>query len=109
MENIKPIPRRRYSSTQRRDLVRLHGESGLTLTQFARQHDLKLCTFSQWVKRAKGATRAPRVEFKEMGLPRPFLSHALEIAVGLDITLRLGTHSSPEFIAQVIQQLRRPC
>ena len=109
MENIKTIVRRRYTSEQRSQFVELYRGSELTLSEFARREDLKLCTLSQWVQRAKQATRTPSVVFKEMGLPSPLLSPALEMTIGPEITLRLGAHSTPEFIAQVIRELRRPC
>jgi len=47
--------------------------------------------------------------FEEVELPTRLLAPAVEIIVGADISLRLGAQSSPEFIAQVIRQLRWPC
>ena len=93
----------------------LYRRSGLSASVFVREHDLNLSTLYQWMHRVKPAAR-PSVGrsvpiFKEVLLSASPLIPiwAAEIAVGNELTLRLGSQASPEFIAQVIHQLRRPC
>jgi|GEM_PF-3541712 len=110
MDNRRPRPRRRYTAEQRDEFVRLYRQCDLTQADFARQQNLRLCTLSRWIhQRAKQAARSPGMVFEGVELPTRLLAPAVEIIVGADISLRLGAQSSPEFIAQVIRQLRRPC
>lgn len=108
MQNRQPI-RRRYSAAQRRNFVRLYRKSGLSQSEFARTHDLKPPTLHQWLHRAKPQPTSSGPVFQEMPLPSPLVAPVLEITVGPEITLRLRAQVSPEFIAQIVQHLRRPC
>lgn len=111
MEKSKRIGRRHYTAKARQEFVALFERSGLTQTEFARQHELKLCTFHQWLQRAKEPTKAPGGGFKEVFLPEGFppVAPAVEIAIGTEITLRLRGPVSPDFIGQIVQQVRRVC
>ena len=105
------VSRRQYSASERERWVELCRKSELTQAQFAREHGLKLSALRQWLYRSKRRTPAPRPVFEEVRCSSPWLGPAwiAEMAAGEDITLRFGAQSSPEFIARVIQQLRRPC
>jgi transposase-like protein len=103
MENQLSVRRQRYTPQQRNDFVVQFRKSGLTQAEFARRHDLKLCTLQQWLHLSLKPAKPSG--FKELFLPVA----ALELCVGHDITLKLGSSVSPEFVAQLIQQLRSPC
>ena len=106
------IPRHRYTAAERREFVLLCRKSGLTQSEFARQHNLKICTLHQWLHRAnKLSAPTPEPLFKEVLLPPPppTTGWAAEIIVGNELTLRLGSQFSPQLITQVIRQLRRSC
>ena len=111
MERSKRIGRRHYTVQARQEFVALFGKSGLTQTEFARQHDLKLCTLHQWLHRARGPTKGSGGGFKEVFLPAglPPVGPEVEIAIGPEITLRLRGFVSPDFIGQVLQQVRQVC
>ena len=112
MKPDQRIPRHRYTAAERREFVSLYRKSGLTQSEFARQHQLNICTLHQWIHRAnKLTTPAPEPLFKEVLLPPPppTPGWAAEIIVGNDLTLRLGSQFSPQLIIQVIRQLRRSC
>ena len=101
----------RVSASERERWVELCRKSELTQAQFAREHGLKLSALRQWLYRSNRRTPAPGPVFEEVLFSPPLLSPTwiAEMAAGEDITLRFGAQSSPEFIARVIQQLRRPC
>jgi len=103
--------RRQYSARERERWVELCRKSKLTQAQFAREHGLKLSALRQWLYRSNRRTPAPRPVFEEVLFSSPLLGPTwiAELAAGEDLTLRFGAQSSPEFIARVIQQLRRPC
>lgn len=111
MATTQPRRRRRYTRAQRQEFLALYRRSGLSASAFVRQHDIKPSTLYQWAHRVKPAARPSAPLFKEVLLSAPPLLAlwAAEIAVGNELTLRLGSQASPEFIAQVIHQLRRPC
>ena len=111
MTTPQPRRRRRFTTAQRQEFLAQYRRSGLSAPAFVRQHGLNLSTLYQWIHRTKSAPRRSAPLFKEVLLSgAPLLpAWAAEIAIGNELTLRLGSHISAEFIAQVIQQLRRPC
>jgi transposase-like protein len=111
MANTKPIRRRHYSLAQRQEFVALYHQGQLSLSEFARRHDLKLTTLYQWVHHMKALPSLGRPVFKEVLLSAPAVSPtwAVELTVNADLTLRLGAQTSAEFIAQLVHHLRRPC
>ena len=111
MATTQSSRRRRYTLAQRQEFLALYRRSGLSASVFVREHDLKVSTLYQWLHRVKPAPRTSVPRFQEVLLSAPPLipAWAAEIAVGHELTLRLGSQFSPEFIAQVIQELRRPC
>lgn len=112
MQRTPSTTRRRYTAAQRLKFVSLYRQSGLTQSEFARQHQLKLCTLHQWLHRATLPTAPARAPiFKEILLAPPPPTHlwSAEIVVGDQFTLRLGSHVSARLITQVIDRLRRPC
>lgn len=112
--NLAPLPRRTFTTGQRRRLVERYRNGHLTQAQFARKHGLKLGTFHQWLYRAnKPMGPAPGL-FQELRLPVASVASAAgpwsaEIALGTDITVRLGSCATPKFITQLVKHLRRPC
>ena len=112
MATTQSSRRRRYTLAQRQEFLALYRRrSGLSASEFCDEHDIKLSTLYQWVHRVKPAPRPSVPLFQEVLLSAPPVIPAwvAEIAVGNELTLRLGSQASPEFIAQVIHQLRRPC
>ena len=112
MATTKSSRRRRYTAAQRQEYLDLYCRSGLSAPVFARNHDLNITTLYQWLHRVKKAGHRPAVPlFTEVLLsaPPPIPVWTAEIAVGNELTLRLGSQASAEFIAQLLQQLRRPC
>lgn len=111
MINSSPAVRRKFTVTERDGFVRLYRQSGVTQAQFARTHRLKLGTLLRWLYRRPNPTRPVAAVFKEILLP-PQATTApdrIEIGVGRDITVRLGSAATPEFIAQLVRNLHRPC
>ena len=111
MEQSKRNGRGHYTAGARQEFVALFEKSNLTQTEFARQHDLKLCTLHQWLHRTRRPTKSLEGGFKEVFLPSVFSpeSAAVEIAIGPEITLRLRAPVSPSFMGQIIQKVRRIC
>lgn len=111
MTTIGSRRRRRYTAAQRQEFLTQYQRSGLSASTFARQHGLNLSTLYQWTQRRESVSPRPVPLFKEVLLPTtPTLpAWAAEIALGHELTLRLGSQISAEFIAQVLQHLRRPC
>jgi hypothetical protein len=111
MGKATSIALRNYSASERERWVELCRKSELTQAQFAREHGLKLSALRQWLYRSNRRTPAPRPVFEEVlfSSPLPGPAWIAEMAAGEDLTLRFGAQSSPEFIARVIEQLRRPC
>ncbi len=103
--------RHQFSASERERWVELCRKSELTQAQFAQEHGLKLSALRQWLYRSSRRTPAPGPVFEEVLCSPPWLglTWIAEMAAGEDLTLRFGAPSSPEFIARVIQQLRRPC
>ena len=100
-----------HSAAQRRKFIELFHGGHLTRSEFARKHGLNPGTFQQWLSRLNHRRNAGRAVFQEVHLPAPLLTAAptVEISVGAEITLRLSSPASPEFIAKVVHHLRRPC
>jgi hypothetical protein len=106
------VVRRRFSAKDRRKFLARWRRSQQTQREFARQCGLKLTTFRQWLYRTKQPKAGGRrVAFQEMTNAAPLWAPGptVEIAVGPEITLRLNGTREPEFIAQLIHHLRRPC
>ena len=106
-----PAVRRKFTVAERDGFVRLYRQSGVTQTQFARTHRLKLGTLLRWLYRRPNPPRPVSALFKEILLPPQATTAAdwIEIGVGRDITVRLGSAATPEFIAQLVRNLHRPC
>ena len=102
--------RRKYSAAQRQEFVTLYRESGLTQVEFARQHEIKACTFHRWLGPRKQPT-APCPVFTELLLSPPTGASAwsTEILLGRDITVRFGASVPATFMAELVNGLRRPC
>jgi len=109
--NHAPLPRRTFTTAQRRRLVEHYRNGHLTQAQFARKHGLKLGTFHQWLYRANKPIGPAAALFQELRLPdAPVASPwSAEIALGTNITVRLGSCATPKFINQLVKHLRRPC
>ena len=111
MNVTSPAVRRKFTVAERNGFVRLYRQSGVTQAQFARTHRLKLGTLLRWLYRRPNPTRPPAALFKEILLP-PQATTApdrIEIGVGRDIIVRLGSAATPDFIAQLVRNLHRPC
>ena len=111
MGKATSISRRSYSAPERQRFVELCRQSGLTQAQFARERGLRLGTLQRWLYRSKRRRVEPGPVFEEVLVSSPPLGPTwiAEIAAGEDITLRFGSHVSPEFVARVMHLLRRPC
>ena len=110
MASIHPLRRRRYTLEQRQEFVAQYRQSEGSLSEFARRHDLNVSTLYQWLQRAKKEPGAADPVFREVMLGASPLGAdwRAEITVGAGLMLRLGGQSSPEFIARILQHLRRP-
>ncbi len=111
MNASRPADRRKFTAAQRDGFVRLYRQSAVTQAQFARTHRLKLGTLLRWLYRRPNPTRRSAPLFKEVLLSpqTTAVAHGIEIGVGRDITVRLGSAATPEFIAQLVRNLRPPC
>ena len=114
MQRMIMNKRPRYSAEDRERFVALWRKSGQTQMEFAQRSGLKLTTLRQWLygRQPTGADQGA-VNLREITslVPSwtPAPSPAVEIAVGPEITVRLGGSCRPEFIAQVVEHLRRSC
>jgi hypothetical protein len=111
MENSTSVSRRTFTAAERQRLVALYHQSQLTQGQFARRHELKLSTLQQWIYRPNKRPVSARPVFKELLLPpaparAPWLA---ELTLGADLTVRLGPSATAEFVAQLVNTLRRSC
>lgn len=103
--------RRRYSGDERDRFVELYLGSGVTQEEFARRHQLKVGTLVRWLYRQGKRRHTARPVFQELLLPGggAAATDVIEMSVGSEITLRFKARIAPEFIAQVIDHLRKPC
>jgi hypothetical protein len=103
--------RRHYTKAERDGFVRRYRQGGVTQKEFARTHRLKLGTLLRWLYRRPPPQGQPGPLFQEIVLPAPAPTAAagIEIGVGRDITVRLGSAATPEFIAQLVRNLQRVC
>ena len=104
------IRRRRFSSEERDRFVELYLRGGVTQGEFARTHQLKLGTLARWLYRRGKRGRSARPVFQELLLPAggAAATDVIEMSVGSEITLRFKARIAPEFIAQLIEHLRKP-
>lgn len=111
MATTRPIRRKRYTAAQRDDYLTRFGRDGVSAAEFCAEHNINVSTLYQWIRRAKPTRSDSSPLFQEVSLSVPPLLSVwmAEIVVGQEFLLRLGAQASPEFIAQVIHQLRRPC
>ena len=111
MSATHAIRRRHYTREQREDFVVRFRSSGLSLSEFARRNNLKLPTLYQWIQQGKPGPGSAAPVFQEILLSpsRPSPAWTAELSVGSDLILRLGSATTPEFLAQLLQQLRRSC
>lgn len=111
MKKFMEIRRRRFRSDERDRFVELYLRSGVTQAEFARTHQLKLGTLVRWLYRQGKRGRSARPVFQELLLPAggAAATDVIEMSVGSEITLRCQARSAPEFFAQVIDHLRKPC
>ena len=111
MKKFMGIRRRRFRSEERDRFVELYLRSGVTQAEFVRTHQLKLGTLVRWLYRQGKAGLSARPVFQELRLPAggAAATDVIEKRVGSELTLRFKARGAPEFIAQVIDQLRKPC
>ena len=110
------VTSRRSSWTQqeREQLVAKYQASGLTQREFARQHDVKLGTFHQWIYRPRSPQRTAKrrqAAFQEVSLTQVALlnSWAAELQLPRGVALRLNCHASAEWIGALVQKLGQIC
>ena len=111
MESTKPTrQRRRYTAEEKKQFVALYRESGLTQVEFARQHEIKVCTLHQWLCRRKQPTKSPSSVFKELLLSPPINTStwSTEILLSDELTIRFGASVSVTIMAELVNTLRRP-
>lgn len=111
MESTKPTrQRRRYTAEEKKQFLALYCKSGLTQVEFAREHDLKVCTFQQWLPLRKSPTKSPGPLFKELVLSPQINTPAwsTEILLSDELTIRFGANVSVTFMAELVNTLRRP-
>lgn len=77
MQNTLPV-RKRFSATQRSDLLTAYQRSGLTQRAFAAQAGISLGSLAVWLRRSKAALSGPPPGFQE--LPRQGLSTPQAVA-----------------------------
>ena len=70
MEQSKRNGRGHYTAGARQEFVALFEKSNLTQTEFARQHDLKLCTLHQWLHRTRRPTKSLDVTMADRKLSK---------------------------------------
>ena len=102
---------RRYSAAERRTWVTRYHKSSLTQGEFARRHKLNLGTFRGWLYRSAKASVDQRPLFQELVLPETLVRTppVVEIAVGSEVTIRLGVRPSAKFLGQLVRHLRPSC
>ena len=73
--------RKRYLESERRELVRKYGRSGMTQAAFCRANGLSDVTFSKWVRARGGKNRGPGAAgFAEVEVAPPIvIGLALEV------------------------------
>ena len=94
----------------RERLVAQYRASGLTKSQFAREHDLKAGTLRQWIHRL-GSQRAPLDNlgpvFQEVPLSAvPFLeSWAAELRLPSGLVLRLNGQARADWVGALVERV----
>ena len=91
--------RRRWSEVERRELLAVHADSGMSLWAFARESGVAYTTLVHWKKR--GTASPPRlvpVEIERGGDAR------VEVIVG-DVVVRVGAEFDDAHLVRVVRAL----
>lgn len=106
--------RRRWSERERRELLAVQAESGLSLWGFAAAAGVPYTTLVSWRQRAAARPRFVPVEVESAGPPLPSGPahpagdggvHCVEVVVG-DVVVRIGTQTDDALLARVVRVLR---
>jgi len=109
MEQSVASRRRRFSAEERARCLELYGQSGLSPRACAQEQGIHLSTLHRWLRQSKKSAKARGPAFKEFPLPAPASVWSVEIAVGPELTVRLASAASADFIVQLASRLRRSC
>jgi transposase-like protein len=109
-QNRLSSPRRapRTDATQRAQLLAAFDRSGLSATEFARQHGVHYTTFSGWRQRRDRAKAPPAFVQVELASPPPPSELVMEVGAA---RLRLVSPAQLPLAARLLQILQegRPC
>ncbi len=99
-------PRRRFTATEREQLLTEFDRSGLTAAAFARERQITYTTLCHWRhQRARGK----RVAFAEVEIvPQPVVE-PLIIEFGSHARLRLSSPAQLELAATLLKHFQAPC
>jgi transposase-like protein len=99
--------RRRWSERERRELLAVHAESGLSLSAFAREFGVPLSTIARW-RRARGASHSaavPRLLPVEV-VDGPALARSAIEAFAGGVTVRVPAEADDALLARIVRALR---
>ena len=109
---MKPSPpgasphRRRFTATEREQLLTELDRSGLTAAAFARERQLTYATLCHWRhQRARGK----RVAFAGVEIVSPPVVEPLVIEFGSHARLRLSSPAQVELVATLLKHFQAPC
>lgn len=99
--------RRRWSERERRELLAVHAECGLSLGAFAREAGVPLSTLARWRRASGVASRgaAPRfVPVEIADVPAPARGAIDAFAGG--VTVRVPADADDALLARIVRALR---
>ena len=91
------------ASARRWKLLAAFDRSGLSASAFARRHSLNYTTFCGWRKRRDRS--GPVTRFVQVNLSAPARPVELQIELGSNIRLRIGSTDQVELAARLVQAL----
>jgi transposase-like protein len=104
-----PRKRRRFSPEQIQAYLDAFSQCQLSATEFCRQHQIGYATFQRWRQgRASAISAKPRFASVPLGSLLA-QSWAVEVTLPNGCALRLQTEMSPDWVASVLEALRRSC
>lgn len=109
MRSKSSVSTRQYTSAeQRRERLARFRDSGLSQTDFARQHGLKVCTLRRWLteRPAPAPSRPQSVVLRELPLHQVLSpGWAVELALPDGRVLRLQAHTPAALLEHLLRSL----
>lgn len=107
-----PKKGRRFTPNERAELVRRFKQRTETAAEFARSHQVALCTLHRWIQqggRLKKKARGSRPVFQELPMVAGMATWTTELRLTDGTLLRWNPGTDVAALTDVLNHLRPPC